>query len=301
MVELPLAILGDNELGSQDHRVEAVVGWLLGFDEILFARKTINVPPDPKVTEHRDTIDIPITPRLRPGKVYSVYAKLIRTVLRPEVISPVVKDVVVLPGEELPPPVLPSQFSDVTVLISPMQVLLGESVEIPVRVVHQGAAEPKHLYAAIGTKGVFFDEHTAARQLVSFRQDDKPTSYVENVTVPIPAGMTPGTYDVYAKVLQTAPLQISPVVRGMIEVRSAAEQFTLTVRQEPLLGFVTIEPEKPVYDRLDVVVLRAQLIVPENREWEFDRWEINGSPRTTNPSSVIMMRDSEAVVFYRRK
>ena len=32
-----------------------------------------------------------------------------------------------------------------------------------------------------------------------------------------------------------------------------------------------------------------------------DRWEINGSPRTYNPSSVIMMTNSETVAFCRRK
>jgi len=64
---------------------------------------------------------------------------------------------------------------------------------------------------------------------------------------------------------------------------------------------VGISPEKAAYNRLEVVQLTARLFVPENREWEFDRWEINGSPRTYNPASVIMMTDSEAVVFYRRK
>ncbi|KKM14596.1 hypothetical protein LCGC14_1704580, partial [marine sediment metagenome] len=274
---------------------------VFGFDEILFARKTVNVPLDAALTEHRDAIDIPITSRLLAGRDYSVYAKLIRSGLRAEVISPFVKDVVVVPGEVLPPPVLPSQFSDVTVLMGATTVLPGESVEIPVWVVHQGGADLKRVYAAIGTKGIFFNEHTAASRLINFRQDDQPNSYIENVAVPIPAGMTPGTYDVYAKVLQTAPLQISPVVRGVIEVRAAAEQFTLTVRQEPLVGQVTVNPQKAAYNRLDVVTLTAQLFVPENREWEFDHWEINGSRRTTNPASVIMTADSEAVVFYRSK
>jgi len=272
-----------------------------GFDEILFARKTVNVPPDPLATEHRDAIDIPITTRLLAGREYSVYAKLIRSFPFGEVISRVKVEHVILPGEALPPLVLPSQFSDVTVLMGATTVLPGESVEIPVWVVHQGGADLKRVYAAIGTKGIFFNEHTAASRLVNFRQDDQPNSYIENVAVPIPAGMTPGTYDVYAKVLQTAPLQISPVVRGVIEVRAAAEQFTLTVRQEPLVGQVTVNPQKAAYNRLDVVTLTAQLFVPENREWEFDHWEINGSRRTTNPASVIMTADSEAVVFYRSK
>ena len=62
-----------------------------------------------------------------------------------------------------------------------------------------------------------------------------------------------------------------------------------------------ISPEKAAYNRLEVVQLTARLFVPENREWEFDRWEINGSPRTYNPSSVIMMTNSETVAFCRRK
>ncbi|KKK87125.1 hypothetical protein LCGC14_2756360, partial [marine sediment metagenome] len=180
-------------------------------------------------------------------------------------------------------------------------VLLGDTVEVPVWVLHEGAAETKELYAAIGTKGIIFNEHLVGRKLVSFRQDAGPTSYVENVSIRIPTGTTPGVYDVYAKVLGTSPLEISPVAHDVLEIRAAPEQFILTVLQEPAVGQVTIRPDKAAYDRLDVVQLRAEVYQWALTTHEFDRWEINGSPSTTNPSSVIMMRDSEAVVFYRQK
>ncbi|KKL50290.1 hypothetical protein LCGC14_2306960, partial [marine sediment metagenome] len=180
-------------------------------------------------------------------------------------------------------------------------VLLGDTVEVPVWVLHEGAAETKEIYAAIGTKGITFDEHLAGSQMVSFRQDAGPTSYVENVSIRIPAGTTPGVYDVYAKVLRTSPLEISPIAHDVLEIRAAAEQFILTVRQEPAVGQVSISPDKVAYDRLDVVQLRATVYQWALATHEFDRWEINGSIQRTNPSSVIMMRDSVAVVFYRQK
>jgi len=267
-----------------------------GFDEVLYAQKTVTVPFSTTSTTYTETVNIPITTHIRPG-IYDVYAKIILGAFR-EVISPPVQNVVTV--LEPPAPAAPSRFSDVTVLLGPTTVLLGETVEIPVWVVHQGAAETREIYAAIGTKGLIFNEHLRGSKLVAFRQDDSPNSYIENVRIPIPAGTTPGTYDVYAKVLGTSPLQISPVVNDVLEIRAAAEQYTLIVRQEPPVGSVEISPEKPAYDRLEVVTLTARLSMPQVREWEFDRWEINSSPRSNNPASVIMMRDSEAVVFYRR-
>ena len=295
---LAVAVIYSHQGDAETVTLRAAIGnyGAFGFDEVLYAQKTVTAPFSAAFTTYTETVSIPITTHIRPG-TYDVYAKIIVGAFQ-EAISPPVQNVVNVLAP--PTPAAPSQFSDVTVLLSPTTVLLGETVEIPVWVVHQGAGDGREIYAAIGTKGIVFNEHLRGSRMVTFRQDDRPNSYIENVPIPIPAGTTPGTYDVYAKVLGTSPLQISPVVNDVLEIRAAAEQYTLTVRQEPPVGSVEISPDKPAYDRLEVVQLTARLSMPQVREWEFDRWEINGSPRSHNPASVIMMRDSEAVVFYRR-
>ena len=65
-------------------------GWL-GFDEILNASKTINVPEDLSWEYHEAYVDISITLALD-GGLYDLYAKLGGLV--PKVISPTLHDVV---------------------------------------------------------------------------------------------------------------------------------------------------------------------------------------------------------------
>ena len=65
-------------------------GWA-GFDEVLHASKTINVPEESAWDYHEEYVDINITTAISAG-VYDLYAKIGGTI--PKVISPTLLDVV---------------------------------------------------------------------------------------------------------------------------------------------------------------------------------------------------------------
>ena len=65
-------------------------GWA-GFDEVLHASKTINVPEDSAWDYHEEYVDINITTAISAG-VYDLYAKIGGAI--PKVISPTLLDVV---------------------------------------------------------------------------------------------------------------------------------------------------------------------------------------------------------------
>ena len=72
--------------------------------------------------------------------------------------------------------------------------------------------------------------------------------------------------------------------------------YTLEVRRYPRVGFEpSKDPDKPLYERNEVVIIMAY----PPWGYEFNYWMVNGSKREYNPASVIMVKDTVAVAYYR--
>ncbi|MBA7696789.1 hypothetical protein ES703_105441 [subsurface metagenome] len=72
--------------------------------------------------------------------------------------------------------------------------------------------------------------------------------------------------------------------------------YTLSLYQAfGVQGTVTKDPDKPLYDRFELVVIRAT----PPPDYAFDYWLIRDQKRSYNPASIIMTQDSVATVYYK--
>jgi len=268
------------------------------FDEVLRGQNIISAPLDLGVTPHQEFIDIPITRAISPG-TYAVYAKItgrreIAGIPVMETISPFVLNVV----EVLAPPPEPvigrSEFSNVEVWITPRDVRPGDTVSIPVWYTHVGEAEDDFLYAAIG-KATPFDEILTGRTRISVPDDPTPVARMDYIEIRITPAISPGSYDVYAKVgVALFPRAISSEYLDVVRVLAAA-QYTLTTDVSPTnAGVITVSPEKPVYDEGDTVALSVRGLPPHM----FMRWVVDSRVYTEPEISIQIMRDTEAVAMF---
>lgn len=175
------------------------------FDEIWAAQKTMQLPDDPVPRVYRDSIDVPITYRLTAPGTYDVYAKVSQGVLR-ETISPFVSNVIQIEAE-VPevPELLPSQFTRISTNVPPQQLEVGDTLRVPISYSHIGRAESARLYAAIGNVRTvlgrpIFDEILRAAEPLNVPDDATEVTRGEEIEIPITSALSPGRYDVYAKV-----------------------------------------------------------------------------------------------------
>ncbi|MBA7669351.1 hypothetical protein ES703_77481 [subsurface metagenome] len=187
-----------------------------GFDEVLHASKRISVPQDASPTSRGDEVVIPITTALRPG-YYDVYAKI--TGKYPETVSEPVQNVIELVA---PPEVPPSQFPSCSVSVSRQRLKEGDTLTVPVRFVHIGQRERIRIYAAIGNYGAYgFDEVLHGSTDWATPDDMTPQTRTVDIPISITAAISPGTYDVYGKVMRVQTGRgetISDPVQNVIEI-----------------------------------------------------------------------------------
>lgn len=182
-----------------------------GFDEKVHSVRDWVVPDDIDTKTRTVDISIPITQQLATG-TYSVYGKVIRVVAgRREIISEIKNNVIEVYQVGA---IGRSEFSDVTAKALISTVHRGDPFTILVEFNHRGQAESEWLYAAIGNQGTFsFDEKQYNRKAISVPAEDRLTDHVEAIDVPTDR-LSPGTYDLYAKIGS----KISPVVEDVVHI-----------------------------------------------------------------------------------
>jgi len=162
-----------------------------------------------------------LTEAVRPGQLYNTQAKLETLEDRTQIIDTdwgVFRTAEVAPP---PPTIAPSQFTAVRISSSEFrQLFRGGTLAIVVYYTHQGKAESEYLYAAIGNRGVFgFDEVANGRTLVTVPDDPSPVERPGGILIPITNAVSPGTYDLYAKVgIGVTPRAITPTMDNIVQV-----------------------------------------------------------------------------------
>jgi hypothetical protein len=130
---------------------------------------------------------------------------------------------------KIPTPEVPalSQFSAVTVSLSPRTVKVGDTVTIPVTYTHIGVAETRTVRAAIGQNRGYFDEILWGTKTISVPLDVTPQRRTTSVPVTISSKISPGTYGIYGKVEGTGVggligQEVSPSVWNVVQVQAEA-------------------------------------------------------------------------------
>ena len=114
---------------------------------------------------------------------------------------------------------LPSQFGLLLVPLASVQVKPGDKLRITCRYSHIGQGEPQTLYAAIGNGG-WPSQGSALRgsKVISVPEDTSWNYREDYVDISITSAISPGFYDLYAKIGGTIPEVISPTLQDVVEV-----------------------------------------------------------------------------------
>lgn len=114
---------------------------------------------------------------------------------------------------------LPSQFGVIFLPLAAVQVKSGDKLRVTCRYSHIGKGETITLYAAIGNAGTFgFDEILHGSKSISVPQDSSWQFRQDYMDIAITTSISPGTYDLYAKVDGGIPRVISPTLHDVVQV-----------------------------------------------------------------------------------
>jgi len=114
---------------------------------------------------------------------------------------------------------LPSQFGILFLPLASVQVKPGDKLRITCRYSHIGQAESQTLYAAIGNSGwAGFDEVLHGSKTISVPEDTSWNYREDYVDITITSAISPGLYDLYAKIGGAIPKVISPTLHDVVEV-----------------------------------------------------------------------------------
>ena len=114
---------------------------------------------------------------------------------------------------------IPSQFGILFLPLASVQVKPGDKLRITCRYSHIGQAESQTLYAAIGNSGwAGFDEVLHGSKTISVPEDTSWNYREDYVDITITSAISPGLYDLYAKIGGAIPKVISPTLHDVVEV-----------------------------------------------------------------------------------
>jgi hypothetical protein len=114
---------------------------------------------------------------------------------------------------------VPAQYGVIFIPLAQVQVKVGDTLRLTCRYSHIGQAETKKLYAAIGNSGwAGFDEVLYGQESISVPDDSSWAEHEEYVDINITSAISPGTYDLYAKIDGVSPEVISPVLNDVVVV-----------------------------------------------------------------------------------
>ena len=114
---------------------------------------------------------------------------------------------------------IPSQFGILFLPLASVQVKPGDKLRITCRYSHIGQAESQTLYAAVGNSGwAGFDEVLHGSKTISVPEDTSWNYREDYVDITITSAISPGFYDLYAKIGGAIPKVISPTLHDVVEV-----------------------------------------------------------------------------------
>jgi hypothetical protein len=114
---------------------------------------------------------------------------------------------------------IPSQFGAIFLPLAAVQVKPGDKLRVTCRYSHIGASESVSLYAAIGNAGAFgFDEVLHGSKTMSVPEDTSWQFREDYVDIAITTAISPGVYDLYAKIDGVIPRVISPTLYDVVQV-----------------------------------------------------------------------------------
>jgi len=120
---------------------------------------------------------------------------------------------------------LPSQFGLLLMPLANIQVEPGDKLRITCQYSHLGQAESQTLYAAIGNSGwAGFDEVLHASKAINVPADASWNYREDYVDISITTALSPGVYDLYAKIGGAIPRVISPTLHDVVEVLAEIPQ-----------------------------------------------------------------------------
>ena len=115
----------------------------------------------------------------------------------------------------------------------------GDTLRVTCRYTHIGKGESVQLYAAIGNSGwAGFDEILHGSKSINVPEDSSWTDHEDYVDINITTAISPGVYDLYAKINGVIPRVISPVLQDVVEVYEEVP--------ESEFGEITITSYEPV-------------------------------------------------------
>ncbi|MBA7702958.1 hypothetical protein ES703_111737 [subsurface metagenome] len=156
-----------------------------------------------------------IPPNVELGQTYSVRARL-EAFLEPTQETDTDWGVITI---TTPPAIPPSQFSNIRCTPMISTVRRGNPFTIFVYHTHVGASQDVRVYASIGKVGILgFDEKAVSWKIITVPDDTQPLERVEAIDVPT-AGLSPGTYSIYAKLEHPWWGEVhSPVVEDVVTI-----------------------------------------------------------------------------------
>ncbi|MBC8477455.1 MAG: hypothetical protein H8D49_03825 [Dehalococcoidia bacterium] len=114
---------------------------------------------------------------------------------------------------------VPSQFGMIFLPMTVVQVKSGDMLRVTCQFSHIGEAESVSLYAALGNSGAFgFNEVLHGSGTISVPEDASWQYHEGYVDISITSAISPGFYDLYAKINGGIPRVISPTLNDVVEV-----------------------------------------------------------------------------------
>ncbi len=185
-------------------------GWA-GFDPVLYASIGISIPASSTPQTCQAEVDIFITSAIAAG-VYSIYAKLVDTIS-----TPVDQNTITITEAAVP---TEPQFSNLRITYYDQQVARGGTCLIQVAFDYLGPqVYGKVLHVAIGNNGFWgFDEILAAELTFDIWHYETKTTLYAVKGIPITSAISPGVYDLYAKIDSGVPTIESPHLQNVVTV-----------------------------------------------------------------------------------
>ena len=180
-----------------------------------------------------------------------------------------------------------------------LPVKVGDTVEFKAHFDYIGPAISANLYVAIGRVGAFgwFDEIVYNTALLAIPATATTKRYQGHTDIYISSKLTPGDYDVYAKLINIpGPDIFSPFYENIIKV---VEEYTLTTKVSPTgAGRITKEPDKTKYEFGESVKLTDY----PYSGYEFSYWDSDGELLSYgNPINFMVMASHTLTAHFKEE